>query len=70
LWFIINPRGRPEAQPGTHDDTVIALALTCIVMARMPLPVKPKPIEPPRVGFAGSKPTDPARGVLYRRPLR
>jgi len=53
LWFIINPRGRPEAQPGTHDDTVIALALTCIVMARMPLPVKPNPTFALQSHFAG-----------------
>jgi hypothetical protein len=47
LWFIINPRGRPEAQPGCHDDCVLALALMVVVMARMPRPVAPAGSRPP-----------------------
>lgn len=72
LWFIINDRGRPEGQPGCHDDTVIALALTCIVMARMPRPRPPEgQTPPPRVAKYGQPAPDPddRRGstVLVRR---
>ncbi len=39
LTFIINSRGKAIGQSGCHDDTVLALALTVIVMAYMPRPV-------------------------------
>ena len=28
LVFIVNEKGRPEAQPGEHDDLIIGLAIT------------------------------------------
>jgi hypothetical protein len=34
--FIINLRGRAEAQAGCQDDCVIALALPVVVLARRP----------------------------------
>lgn len=39
LTFVIRPNGKPEAQPGCHDDTVIAIALALVVIQRMPRPV-------------------------------
>jgi hypothetical protein len=54
LTFTINKNGRAEAQRGQHDDTVMALALMVIVMARMP---RPRPaagvIAAPKVGLYG-----------------
>lgn len=47
LWFVINARGKAEAQKGCHDDTVIALALALIVITRMPRPL-PKAGDLPR----------------------
>jgi hypothetical protein len=69
LYFIIDDeRGRPQAQKGTHDDCVIALALTCIVMVRMPRPRPPEGArEAPRVGLYGKPAPDPdARGTIVR----
>ena len=64
LWFIINPRGRAEAQPGCHDDCVLALALMVVVMARMPRPRPPAENLPaPKIGYYNRPPSDPdARG--------
>jgi len=33
LTFVRNPRGRPEAQPGAHDDCVMALAIAYYIRA-------------------------------------
>jgi hypothetical protein len=38
ITFVINARGKAEAQQGCHDDTVLALALAVVVLARMPRP--------------------------------
>jgi hypothetical protein len=65
LWFIINPRGRAEAQAGCHDDTTIALALMVVVMARMPRPIVPSAIAAPKVALYGK----PARGADRRGTL-
>lgn len=39
LTFVIKPNGKPEAQAGCHDDTVIALALALVVIQKMPRPI-------------------------------
>jgi len=68
LWFIINPRGRAEAQPGCHDDCVLALALMVVVMARMPRPRPPAENLPaPKIGYYNRPPSDPdARGTRVK----
>ena len=69
LTFVINPKGKAEAQQGTHDDCVIALALAVVVMARMPAPIKPQaPPQPPRVGYYNRPaPQEPERrGTLVK----
>ena len=61
-WFIINKNGRAEAQRGTHDDTVLALALMVVVMARMPRPRPPaEVIAAPKIGLYGKRAQDPKR---------
>jgi hypothetical protein len=67
LWFIINPRGRAEAQPGCHDDTTIALALMVVVMARMPRPIVASAIAAPKVARYGKPARDAdRRGTLMK----
>ncbi len=64
MWFIINPRGKPEGQPGCHDDTVLALALMVVVMACMPRPLFDPATAVPRVGSYNQRAPDPdARGT-------
>jgi len=64
LWFIINDLGRPEAQKGTHDDCVIAVALACIVMARMPMPAKPDARVAPEIRKYGQAGETQGRGKI------
>ncbi|HLK47712.1 MAG TPA: hypothetical protein VKT49_06235 [Bryobacteraceae bacterium] len=63
LWFVINPRGRAEAQPGCHDDCVMALALAVVVLARMPRPTYGSATPAPRIGRYGR----PANGEVQSR---
>ena len=66
-WFVINPRGRPEAQAGCHDDCVMALALAVVVMARMPRPLRLTDSPAPRIGFYGkAAPQSANRGTRVR----
>jgi phage terminase large subunit len=68
-WFVINPRGKAEAQPGCHDDCVIALALAVVVMARMPRPLPAAESLPaPRFGYYGkrSTPEPTSRGRIVK----
>ena len=53
LTFVIKPNGKAEAQSGTHDDTVIALALALVVITRMSRPRMPDTREAPVVGKYG-----------------
>jgi hypothetical protein len=66
LWFVINAVGRPEAQKGTHDDCVIGTALACVVMARMPLPIKADARAAPRIGKYGEPVEVESRGRTIR----
>lgn len=66
LWFVINPLGKAEAQPGTHDDCVIALALTVLVMARMPKPIVPARQQAPKLTKYGGRDESESRGRLVR----
>lgn len=63
LTFVVNPRGKAEAQGGLHDDLVIALALVVVVMSRMPMPVSPQLVARPEVRKYGQ----PAQGQNDRR---
>ena len=70
-WFIINKNGRAEAQRGTHDDTVLALALMVVVMARMPRPRPPaEVIAAPKIGLYGKRGQDPKRNPAGLRVSR
>lgn len=69
LTFVIKKTGKAEHQSGCHDDTVIALALACVVILRMPRPVPQRMIEPPRMGRYGQpapNPDDRRRGGIVR----
>lgn len=66
LTFVINPRGKPEAQAGGHDDCVIALALMVVVMARMPRPVIPASLTAPQLQKYGQKVERDSRGQLVK----
>jgi hypothetical protein len=69
LTFVIHKNGKAAAQSGTHDDCVIALALACVVILRMPRPVAPRPIAPPvmtRYGVPPPNPDDRRRGGTVR----
>ena len=63
LTFVINARGKAEAQGGCHDDLVIALALAVIVILRMPRPVMAAPLTRPEARPYGQ----PARNDDDRR---
>lgn len=65
LVFVIDARGKAQAQAGCHDDTVMALALAVIVLARMPRPVAPEPQNAPVVRRYG-QPVEQARGQRVR----
>lgn len=65
LTFVINARGKAEAQTGCHDDTVLALAFAVIVMARMPRPVQTGPLAAPRIAKYGQSQGD-SRGERVR----
>lgn len=47
LSFIRNPKGRPEASQGTHDDLVMGLAIAYEAMRQLPnrVNIKPKVVE-------------------------
>ncbi len=66
LTFIVNPRGKPEAQTGGHDDCVIALALMVVVMTRMPRPIKPADATAPKLQKYGQSVERDARGQIVR----
>jgi hypothetical protein len=67
LWFVINPRGRAEAQQGCHDDCVLALALMVVVMARMSRPLPPAGTTPaPAVMRYGRSVESEGRGQRVR----
>jgi hypothetical protein len=59
LTFVIKKTGKAEHQSGCHDDTVIALALACVVILHMPRPVPVRPIAPPQIGRYGGGMRDP-----------
>jgi hypothetical protein len=69
LTFVLNARGKAEAQQGCHDDTVIALALAVVVCIRMPRPTvrttDPKPALG-RYGGAARPAADDRRGQNVR----
>ena len=70
LTFVIKKTGKAEHQSGCHDDTVIALALACVVILKMPRPIPPKPIglsgAPEMRRYGQARPTDDRRGTLTR----
>jgi hypothetical protein len=67
LTFVINARGKAEAERGCHDDTVLALAFAVVVMARMPRPrIQEGPQILPKVTRYG-RPVEPqGRGERVR----
>ena len=69
LTFVLNARGKAEAQQGCHDDTVIALALAVVVCIRMPRPTvrttDPKPTMG-RYGGVARPAADDRRGQNVR----
>ena len=69
LTFVIKKTGKAEHQAGCHDDTVIALALACVVILRMPRPVPSRVLAPPvmaRYGVPAANPDDRRRGGTVR----
>jgi hypothetical protein len=67
LTFVIKANGKAEHQAGCHDDTVIALALACIVITRMPRPVPPDTRAAPSVRKYGEPVETESRGRIIRR---
>lgn len=63
--FVINAKGKAEAQKGCHDDCVMALAFTVVVMARMPQPIPADPQLRPQISRYG-QPSNTARGEVRR----
>jgi hypothetical protein len=61
LTFVIRANGKPEAQAGCHDDTVIALALALVVIQKMsrPVPIAPNGVARPEVRRYGQPARDP-----------
>lgn len=55
LTFVIDPRGKAQAQAGCHDDLVIALALAVVVCIRMPRPVARTTDVKPIIGTYGGR---------------
>ena len=70
LTFVIKKTGKAEHQSGCHDDTVIALALACVVILRMsrPIPVLPSGQKAPVIGRYNQpqRPADDRRGTNVR----
>lgn len=48
--FVINPKGKPEAAAGAHDDCVIALALAVVGLGQAPMD-RPKKAEKARPNY-------------------
>jgi hypothetical protein len=67
LTFVIKKTGKAEHQSGCHDDTVIALALACVVITRMqrPLP-KAGDLARPVIQPYGVARDDDSRGTRVR----
>jgi hypothetical protein len=66
LTFVIGPNGKAEAYRGSHDDTVIALALAVVVILRMPRPVARETLKAPAVARYGQPVGEERRGVNTR----
>jgi hypothetical protein len=69
LTFVILKTGKAAAQAGCHDDCVIALALACVAILRMPRPIPSRTIAPPvmaRYGVPAANPDDRRRGGTVR----
>ena len=66
LTFIIKANGKAEHQSGCHDDTVIALALACIAITRMPRPRPPETSAAPEVRKYGGAGETESRGTRVR----
>jgi len=66
LTFIIKANGKAEHQSGCHDDTVIALALACIAITRMPRPRPPETSAAPEVRKYGQPVETESRGARVR----
>ena len=62
LTFVIKANGKAEHQNGCHDDTVIALALACIAITRMPRPRPPDTRAAPEVRKYGQPAQNEERG--------
>lgn len=60
MTFVIKANGKAEHETGCHDDCVVALALSLIVITRMPRPRPPEGTRPaPRVAKYGQPAPDP-----------
>jgi hypothetical protein len=66
LTFVIGPNGKAEAYRGSHDDTVIALALAVVVILRMPRPVAREMLKTPEVRRYGQPAGEERRGERMR----
>jgi hypothetical protein len=67
MTFVIKANGKPEAQAGCHDDTVIALALAIIAITRMPRPIPATAAQPrPQVTRYGQPVESNVRGQQVR----
>jgi hypothetical protein len=66
LTFVIKANGKAEHQSGCHDDTVIALALACIAITRMPRPRPPETRAAPEVRKYGQPVETESRGARVR----
>ena len=67
LTFVIKPTGKAEAQAGCHDDLVIALALACVVILRMPRPVASSAEQPrPAISRYGKGQDADRRGTIVK----